>query len=118
MTEYVQPAAMATETSTIMSSVRARSARTAPAKKNQPEYAMTGRLRISWKTSSRRPNGAGTSKCKTCRPMDDHSRIGTDRTAATRKRLRTSWTMPSMDIASCPLWAITSGGELTAVSWW
>jgi hypothetical protein len=102
-----------------MSNVRARSARAAPSKKIQPEYAITGRLRISWKTSSRRPNGAGTPKCKTWRPIDDQSRIGTDRTAATTNRLRMSWTMASIDIAPWPPCPITSCGERTAVSeWW
>jgi len=101
-----------------MSNVRARRARTAPSKKIQPEYPITGRLRISWKTSSRKPRGAGTLKCSTWRPIEDQSRIGTDRAAATRKRLRMSWTIASIDMAVWPPCPITSCGEPIAVSGW
>ncbi len=99
-----------------MSSVRACKARTAPSKKIQAEYPITGRLRISWKTSSRRPNGAGRPKCRTWRPIDDHSKMGTDNTAATRKRLRMSWTIASIDIDSCARCPITSCGDRIEVS--
>src|SRR3989442_1232800 len=102
---------MATATRTIMSRVRALRARTAPSKKIRHEYPITGRLRISWKTSSRMPNGAGTLKCSTWRPIADQSRIGTDSTAATRNLLRMSWTMAFIDISACPPWPITSCGE-------
>src|SRR5712691_514529 len=78
---------------------------------------MTGRLRISWKTSSRIPKGAGTPKCKTWRPIADQRRIGTDRTAATRNRLRMSWTIASIDMTACPPWPITSCGERITMSW-
>src|SRR6266487_3732596 len=78
---------------------------------------MTGRLRISWKTSSRIPKGAGTPKCRTWRPIADQSRIGTDSTAATRNRLRMSLAMASIDISACPPWPITACGERIAMSW-
>ena len=47
---------------------------------------MTGRLSSSDHTSSRRPNGAATSKPKTSRPIGDHNRIGTENNAATKNR--------------------------------
>jgi hypothetical protein len=51
---------------------------------------------MSAKTSSRRPNGAGTLKPRS-RPMGDHSVIGTDRIAATRDRFRMSRIIDSID---------------------
>ena len=88
---------MATATSTIMSSVLARRARTAPSKKIHAEYATTGSEAISATTSSRRPNGAGAPKCSTSRPIGDHSSTTTDSAAATTKRLRMSRAMSAID---------------------
>src|SRR5215467_12664042 len=62
---------------------------------------MTGRLNKSDHTSSRNPNGAATEKCRTSRPIGDHKRIGTENTAATRKRLRMSATIDDIDMWSC-----------------
>ena len=73
---------------------------------------MTGRLNTNWRTSSRRPKGAGTVKCRTCLPMADQSRIGIERIAATRKRFRMSRTMASIDIAAWPPWPIASCGDM------
>jgi len=59
---------------------------------------MTGRLSTSENMSSRSPNGAAAVNPSTSRPIGDHSRIGTDRTTATRNRLRMSRTIASIDI--------------------
>jgi hypothetical protein len=112
--EYSQPAPTATATSTIMSSVRARSARTAPSKKIQHDQKITGRLSSSIHTSSRSPNGAATVKPSTSRPIGDHNRIGTEKTAATRNRLRMSATIAAIAIPACPPWPTTSSRERTA----
>src|SRR6266536_2840090 len=77
---------------------------------------MTGRLSSSDQTSSRSPNGAATVKPSTSRPIGDHSRIGIENTAATRKRLRMSATMAAIDIPACPPWPMTSSGEHTTSS--
>ena len=94
-----------------MSSVRARRARTAPSKKIHADQKMTGRLSSSENTSSRSPNGDAAVNPSTSRPMGDHSRIGTDSTAATRNRLRMSRAMSAIDMEPwrlpCP---IASGG--------
>jgi hypothetical protein len=85
-----------------MSSVRCRSARTAPSKKIHPAQNTTGMLSSRLTTSSRSPNGAGTSNPRTSRPIGDHSRIGIDRTSATRNRRRMSATMSAIDMPACP----------------
>ena len=81
-----------------MSSVCALSARPAPSKKIQADHTTTGTDRISWNTSSRKPNGAARLKLSTSRPMRDHSRIGSERAAATRNRLRMSVTIAAIDM--------------------
>ncbi len=50
------------------------------------------------------------------RPIGDQSMIGMDNTSATRKRLRMSRTMASIDIPACPPWPITSCGGPLGVS--
>ena len=70
---------------------------------------MTGRERISEKTSSRSPNGAGTVNPMTSRPIGDHRVIGTDSMAATRNLFRMSRTIESIDIPPwLPPWPMTS----------
>ena len=60
-------------------------------------------------TSSRSPNGAGTSNPITSRPIGDHRVIGIDRISATRNRLRMSRIIASIDIPPwCPPWPIIS----------
>ena len=49
-------------------------------------------------TSSRSPNGAGTSKPSTSRPIGDHRVIGIDRINATRNRLRMSRIIAAIDM--------------------
>jgi hypothetical protein len=53
-------------------------------------------------------------KPSTSLPIGDHSRIGTEKTAATRKRLRISATIAAIDIPACPPWPMTSSGARTA----
>src|SRR5262249_22226756 len=69
-----------------MSSVRARSARTAPAKKIHDEYEMTGKLSSNSHTSSRRPNGAGAVKPSTLRPTGDPNHTGPEPPGRPRDR--------------------------------
>ncbi len=42
--------------------------------------------------------------------MRDHSKIGTEKMTATRKRFRMSRTIASIDISACPPWPIMSCG--------
>ena len=96
-TEYTQPMPIATATSTIMSSVRARSAVSAPVKKIDDAYPTTGRLSTNSHTSRSSANGVASSVPSSSVPTIDHSTIGTVKTSATTKRLRMSRTIAAID---------------------
>lgn len=101
-TEYTQPTPIATATSTIMSSVRARNAANAPEKKIDDAYTTTGRLSSSSHTSRSIPNGVASSRPSSSLPTIDHSTIGTVNTSATTKRLRMSRTIAAIDMPAWP----------------
>jgi hypothetical protein len=57
--------------------------------------------------TTRRPaarRGAATEKFRTSRPIGDHSTIGIEKSAATKKRLRMSVTIDAIDMSSCASW--------------
>ena len=83
-------------------------------RRSTPSRRSPAGCRISENTSSRSPNGAGTSNPSTSRPIGDHSSTGTDSTAATRNRLRMSATIAAIDIPPCPPWPIISCGDTSA----
>src|SRR5215218_6161144 len=81
---------MATATRTIMSSVRLRSADTAPVKKIDEAYRTMGRLSANCQMSRSIPNGVASSVPSRFVPTIDHRTMGIVNTSATTKRDRKS----------------------------
>ena len=87
-----------------MSSVLLRSADTAPVKKIDDAQRTTGRLSSSSQTSRSMPNGVASSVPSSLVPTVDQATIGTVNSSATRKRLRMSRAIASIDIPAWPPW--------------
>ena len=81
-----------------MSSVRARSAVSAPVKKMEEAYSTIGTLKTSSHTSRSTSNGVASSVPSSSVPTIDHSTVGTVKTSATTNRLRISRAIAVIDI--------------------